>query len=314
MDGFINILKPTGMTSHDVVKVLRRITGEKKTGHTGTLDPMAVGVLPVGLGSATKITEYLDGDFKRYRCELVLGLRTDTGDIWGNVLEEKDGFTVDEAAIYDFGKKYRGEIMQTPPMYSAVRVDGRRLYEYARDGRTVEVKSRKIIIKDLEIVRIAGKRVLFDVECSKGTYVRTICTEMGDALGTGAAMTFLARTASGCFRIEDAVTFEELQAIADEGRPVEEILKPVDFPIESFPVAVLQPTQGRIFANGGHIKLWKVEFSKNEAGDESGFLALGEKDPEPRQYYRVYSEGSFLAIGYINSETGRLVPHKVFAR
>jgi len=323
MDGFVNILKPTGMTSHDVVKVLRRLLGEKKTGHTGTLDPMAIGVLPVGLGSATKVTEYLDGDFKKYRCELVLGLRTDTGDIWGNVLSEEKDYPIDEAAIYGFEKTYKGEILQTPPMYSAVRVDGKRLYEYARNGETVKVKSRKITINDLKIVRIDRNRILFDVECSKGTYVRTICTEMGEALGMCAAMSFLARTGSGAFTINDAVTFEEIQNLVDEGRPVSEILKPVDFPIKDFPLAILKEKQGQIFANGGHIKLLKIDFPEGRGADESdavssgyfsGYLALGENNINLRQYYRVFSGGVFIGIGYVNKETDRLVPHKVFAR
>ena len=298
MDGFLNILKPTGMTSHDVVKVLRRILGEKKTGHTGTLDPMAVGVLPIGIGMATKITEYLESDFKKYRCELLLGLSTDTGDIWGNVIEKKENFSFSEDEVYAFEKEYRGEMMQTPPMYSAVRIDGKRLYEYARNGEEVRVKARKIIIKELKIIRIKGRRILFDVECSKGTYVRTICTDIGEKLGCGAAMSFLARTASGDFTIEKAVTFEEIQEHIEKGLPKEELLLRTDFPISSYRKASLTPKQAKWFVNGGHIKLSeiKIDFSRDA------------------QYYRVYNGDEFIAMAYINTDTKKLVPHKVFYR
>lgn len=298
MDGFLNILKPTGMTSHDVVKVLRRILGEKKTGHTGTLDPMAVGVLPIGIGSATKITEYLDNDFKKYRCELILGISTDTGDIWGNILEEKKNFTFSTDAVYEFEREYRGEIMQTPPMYSAVRVGGRRLYEYARSGENVEVKARRITIKELKIIKIDGKRILFDVECSKGTYVRTICTEMGEKLGVGAAMSFLARTASGSFTIENAITFEEIEEHINKGLPKEDLLVSIDYPIEGYKKAVLTPKQSKWFVNGGHIKLSEIKIDYD-------------KDA---QFYRVYNENEFIAMAYINTQTKKLVPHKVFFR
>ena len=190
-------------------------------------------------------------------------------------------------------------------MYSAVRVDGKRLYEYARSGEEVEVKSRKITIKSLKIVRIRGDRILFDVVCSKGTYVRTICTEMGEKLGTGAAMTFLARTGSGAFSIQDAVTFEELQERADTGRGFDDIVLPVDFPLEAFPKASLQEKQAQIFVNGGHIKLYKVTFEGcSDPKTEDGRI----------RYFRVCFGSVFIGVGCINEETKRLVPHKVFFR
>ena len=298
MDGFLNILKPTGMTSHDVVKVLRRILNEKKTGHTGTLDPMAVGVLPVGIGSATKITEYLDNDFKKYRCELILGRITDTGDIWGNLLEERPVGVYSEKEIRAFEQEYQGEILQTPPMYSAVRVGGKRLYEYARNGENVEVKARAVTIRELKILKVEGKRILFDVVCSKGTYVRTICTEMGEKLGCGAAMSFLARTGSGRFTMENTVTFEELEAHLAKGLPGEALLLPVDYPIAGYRKAALTSPQARKFVNGGHLKLSEIQID---------FL-------RGTQYYRVYDGEQFLGMAYVNTATRRLVPHKVFYR
>lgn len=220
MHGIINIYKPENMTSHDVVARLRRILGMKKIGHTGTLDPMATGVLPVCLGSATRITEYLDMDFKIYRCTMRLGLITDTQDIWGKTVEIRPTEGVTEEKIREAFLPFHGEIDQKPPMYSAVRVDGRRLYEYARAGEQVEVKSRKIYIRDLtiEAIDLAAMEVTFTVECSKGTYIRTICQDVGMALGTGAAMTSLIRLASGRFTLDHAWTLEEVAERAAEDR------------------------------------------------------------------------------------------------
>ena len=194
--GILNINKPAGMTSHDVIYRVRRATGIKRVGHTGTLDPQATGVLPVCIGSAARITEYLDMDFKTYRCTMVLGKITDTQDIWGEVLEERSTEGITEEAIREAFSGFSGFIDQTPPMYSAVRINGRRLYEYARDGQEVKVKSRRIYIKELEIesIDMDSKEVVFSVECSKGTYIRTICQDVGETLGCGATMTALTRT------------------------------------------------------------------------------------------------------------------------
>ena len=172
MHGIINIDKPQNMTSHDVVAKLRRILGMKRIGHTGTLDPMATGVLPVCLGSATRITEYLDLDFKTYRCTMGLGMITDTQDIWGNVLETFSTEGVTEERIRAAFEPFHGSIDQKPPMYSAVRVEGRRLYEYAREGKSVDVKSRKIYIKDLviESIDLAAMEIVFSVTCQRLFY------------------------------------------------------------------------------------------------------------------------------------------------
>ena len=297
MNGFINVLKPTGMTSHDVVQVIRRMVGQKKVGHTGTLDPMAAGVLPVGLGTATRITEYLDRDFKKYRCEMILGVRSETGDIWGSSLEKQEPPRFSEPEILEMEKLFRGEIRQVPPMYSAVRVAGRRLYEYARSGEDVAVKARKVTIRELKILRYDRDRILFDVDCSKGTYVRTICTEIGEKLGCGGAMSFLARTRSGAFSMEDSMTFEELQDYLDSGTPPEEWLLPVDFPIRDYPKAELETPEARVFINGGYIKLPQVKIGSEE-----------------ENYYRVYRGDVFLAMATIDKHTKQLVPHKVFYR
>ncbi len=214
MNGFINLLKPAGMTSHDVVSALRRILGIKKIGHTGTLDPMAAGVLPMCIGKATRAAEYLESDRKRYRCELLLGAASDTADVWGRVCLQGCGAAgrLTAQQVSDAILSLKGPQLQYPPMYSAVRKNGKHLYEYAREGITVEVEPRSIVIYDIYPVRIFHEplRVIFDVECSKGTYIRTICREIGEILGCGAIMTFLVRTRSGAFDIADSVTLEEI--------------------------------------------------------------------------------------------------------
>ncbi len=298
MNGFINVLKPTGMTSHDVVKVLRRILGEKKTGHTGTLDPMAAGVLPVGIGSATRVTEYLDEDFKKYRCEMILGIRSETGDIWGSSLTRQEVPPIAPEQLRELEEHFRGEIEQVPPMYSAVRVAGKRLYEYARNGEEVAVKARKITIRELKVLRFEGERILFDVECSKGTYVRTICTEIGEMLGCGGAMSFLARTASGAFTMENAVTFEEIEDHLERGLPKEDLLLPVDFPLNGYRKAVLEEPEATQFVNGGHVKRSRVTIDLSEE----------------ERFYRVYRGDEFIAMATLDEKKRKLVPHKVFYR
>ncbi|MDD7601782.1 MAG: tRNA pseudouridine(55) synthase TruB [Firmicutes bacterium] len=332
LDGIININKPQNMTSHDVVRRLRRLFGMKKIGHTGTLDPMATGVLPVCLGSATRITEYLDLDFKTYRCTMMLGMNTDTQDVWGEKTGEFDTSRVTEEAVRDAFRPFHGEILQTPPMYSAVRVDGRRLYEYARAGETVDVKSRKIFIRALTVdaVDLRAMTVTFTVECSKGTYIRTICQDVGTALGTGAVMTSLVRLASGRFRIEDAVTLEELEKgkkTACQGIENEEaseswpgnILLPPDYPLIHFGRAVLDPAMSRKFTDGWHIPMKDCRI---EAEPE-----FAHRKPEQtiRDEYRrawcLYREAEngeespqFLGVAFYDLQYKKLVADKVFFR
>ncbi|MBQ8562969.1 MAG: tRNA pseudouridine(55) synthase TruB [Firmicutes bacterium] len=345
-DGIININKPQKMTSHDVVGKLRRILGMKKIGHTGTLDPMATGVLPVCLGSATRITEYLDLDFKTYRCSMVLGKNTDTQDIWGEVIEEFDTSGVTEEAIRAAFAPFKGEIEQKPPMYSAVRVEGRRLYEYARAGQQVDVKSRKIFIKSLHIESIDMDKleVVYTVECSKGTYIRTICQDVGIALGTGAVMTALVRIGSGRFTIENTVTLDQLQAMKDAalkeakqaaGLPedtddsqvelddswIDRVLLPADYPLIHFGRAVVGHQLGRKFVDGWHISLKdcrieaRPEYEKKEAEMEIR--------EEYRRAWNLYQEleredGTkeleFLGVAFYHFKYKKLVADKVFFR
>ena len=182
MDGFINVYKEKGQTSHDVVNKVRKIFSTRKVGHTGTLDPNATGVLPIAVNNATKVIEYMEQDDKTYVAELTLGLVTDTEDVWGNILEE-NSVNVSDAEINDAIMSFVGKQNQVPPMYSALKINGKKLYELAREGMVIEREARKIEIFGIDEIKIDGKRVSFKVHCSKGTYIRTLCKDIGEKLG-----------------------------------------------------------------------------------------------------------------------------------
>lgn len=346
-DGIININKPAGMTSHDVIGDLRRLLGMKKIGHTGTLDPMATGVLPICLGKATRVAEYMDMDFKTYRCTMSLGVVTDTQDIWGEVLELRDTTGITEAAVRAAFMPFRGEISQLPPMYSAVRIDGRRLYDYARAGETDvvadRVQPRRVYIRslDIELIDFAAdsnvKKVTFVVECSKGTYIRTICQDVGQALGCGAAMESLCRIAGGAFRIEDAVSLDALidayshRTYKENGRytlepasleglaAIEKLVRPIDTPLTNFGTALLDTQTARKFTDGWHIALRECEITENPRYRyrEPEF----EIRPEYRGAYKMYEKNPempdgrrFLGVAFYNHQYKKLVADKVFLR
>lgn len=229
--GMINVYKERGFTSHDVVAKLRKMTGQKKIGHTGTLDPDAEGVLPVCLGKGTKLCELLSGGDKTYEAVLLLGKETDTQDISGKVLSEKSTSSLTEDEVKEAVLSFQGEYAQIPPMYSAVKVGGKKLYELARSGRTVERKARQVKICDIRVREISLPRVSLSVTCSKGTYIRTLCHDIGKKLGAGGCMEKLTRTRVGRFTLEEAKTLEELARIFAEGRESEVVI-PVD---ELFP-------------------------------------------------------------------------------
>lgn len=209
MNGFLNVLKPAGMTSHDVVSFARRLLKTKKIGHTGTLDPGVAGVLVLCVGKATRLVEYILESGKKYRAELQLGLVTDTQDGFGKVIARSQPDIAADDLVRVLAK-YQGCIEQLPPMYSAVRRNGQKLYELARRGIEVERKPRPVVIYDLQLRKRQGERVTFDVSCSKGTYIRTLCHDIGQDLGCGACMTRLIRTAVGPFLLADSWTLEEL--------------------------------------------------------------------------------------------------------
>ena len=218
MDGIINVYKEAGFTSHDVVAKLRGILRQKKIGHTGTLDPAATGVLPVCLGKATKVCELLTDKDKSYRAVCKLGVETDTQDMTGTILKEYDVTGISEQNIRECVEKFVGDIKQIPPMYSALKVNGKKLYELAREGKIIERKPRDINISKIDIIDIDldNKTFTMDVTCSKGTYIRTLCHDIGKELGIGAAMEYLVRTRVSVFEIKDALTLSDIEFLSKE--------------------------------------------------------------------------------------------------
>lgn len=289
MNGIININKPLGMTSHDVVGRLRRILGIKKIGHTGTLDPDASGVLPMCIGRATKTADMLTAQNKQYIAEVTLGSATTTLDASGEVTETSE-VNVDESDIQSVVTEFVGNIMQIPPMYSAIKIDGKRLYELARDGVEVERKPRPVTIEKNEILSIdlENKKFSMKVDCSKGTYIRTLCDDIGRRLGCLAHMSALIRTRSGRFCIDDAYTLDEVEKMAENGNM--SFLVPIDKVFEELPKLILSSRRARLMCNGVQIS------------------AQGIIDGET---YRVYDEsGSFLTIS--EAENGLLKILKTF--
>lgn len=289
MNGIININKPLGMTSHDVVGRLRRILGIKKIGHTGTLDPDASGVLPMCIGRATKTADMLTAQNKQYIAEVTLGSATTTLDASGEVTETSE-VNVDECDIQSVVTEFVGDIMQIPPMYSAIKIDGKRLYELAREGVEVERKPRPVTIEKIEILGIdlENKKFSMKVDCSKGTYIRTLCDDIGRRLGCLAHMSALIRTRSGRFCIDDAYTLDEVEKMAGEGDM--SFLVPIDKVFEELPKLILSSRRAKLMCNGVQIS------------------AQGIIDGEA---YRVYDEsGSFLTIS--EAENGLLKILKTF--
>lgn len=304
-NGILNINKPEGWTSQDVVAKLRGRLHIRRVGHTGTLDPMATGVLPVCFGKATRIIEYYDDDFKTYEAEMKLGMVTDTLDITGTVLETKP-VDVSEEDVIQAIDSFRGWITQIPPKYSALKVNGKPLYKYAREGVEVEIKSRKIYVADIQPVEVnlRENRILFRVTCSKGTYIRTICDDIGKKLGCGGTMTALQRIQSGCFRVEDARTLPEILEMTDE--ELERCVIPMDETLVHLGRIELKSMESvPFYYNGREIDTGYVNVLASPAVPEAmqEESRLGDK-------YRVYDpEGKFLGISSLRENT--LYPEKV---
>ena len=281
MNGIINVYKEKGYTSHDVVAVLRKIAGQKKIGHTGTLDPDATGVLPVCLGRATKLCDLLTDRDKTYEAVLLLGKTTDTQDISGAILKEQPTDHLNEAEVTKVIESFKGTYDQIPPMYSALKVNGKKLYELAREGKTVERKSRKVTIYQIHIKEIQLPRVRMEVTCSKGTYIRTLCHDIGNLLGTGGCMEELTRTKVGRFELKDSLKLEELRDLAQNGR-LEDALIPLDQMFSELQSVVPAEKYIPKAYNGN-------DFFRNQLS-ETGKFCSGEKD-------RVYdAKGHFIGI------------------
>ncbi len=279
MDGIVNVNKPLGITSHDVVYRLRKILNIKKIGHTGTLDPEASGVLPMCIGKGTKLAEYLTASDKQYLATLKLGAFTDTQDATGQVLETFD-VNVTEEQICDTVKKFIGEIQQIPPMFSAIKIDGKKLYELAREGKTVEREARTITIHNIEIKKIDLDNNIIEmlVDCSKGTYIRTLCNDIGAALGCGGHMSALCRTKSGRFNIDKAFTLEQIEEMT--AKEDFRFLTPVSEALPEYERIVLAERNSKRVRNGIKIRVegltegetYRVFDEKNE------FLALAKQE------------------------------------
>ena len=272
LDGIINIKKERGYTSHDVVAVLRRITGQKKIGHTGTLDPEAEGVLPVCFGRATKVADYVMAAEKEYQAELCLGITTTTEDATGEVLQRQT-VRIDQEELLKALPAMKGTIWQTPPMYSAIKVGGKKLYELAREGKEIERKKRKIEIFSIRLLSFTPPdRAEIWVHCSKGTYIRTLCADIGTALGCGAHMGALTRTRSGRFTLENAVTLSQVQEKKDQGQ-IETLLIPLEEVLKDYPAIQMLSKGDKWMENGA--KLRKSLWAKTPPEAVKGMLVRG---------------------------------------
>ena len=252
INGIVNIYKEKGYTSHDVVAVLRKVVGQKKIGHTGTLDPDATGVLPVCLGRATKVCELLTDHDKTYEALLLLGKMTDTQDISGEVLEERDPGDLTEEEVRSCIESFIGEYDQIPPMYSALKVNGKKLYELAREGKTVERKSRRVQIHGIRILEMNLPHVRMKVDCSKGTYIRTLCHDIGEKLQVGGCMEELERTKVGRFLKEDAVSLDEVRQKMEQGEGAE-LFTPLDQIFAELPAVTVTDAKAWMSYNGNDL-------------------------------------------------------------
>ncbi len=301
MNGILNVLKPPGMTSHDVVDVVRRLTGLRRVGHTGTLDPGAAGVLVCCLGRATRLSEFLMDADKEYRVELRLGTRTSTGDAYGHVLPPPDDVVrrpVTRQAFDSVLHRFTGEVLQVPPMVSAIHHEGTRLYHLARRGVEVDRQPRPVVIHRIEVLWAARDwmRVLLHVACGKGTYIRKLCADIGDALGLGGYAHFMVRTRAGQFALEGASTLEELDALA-RGGALDGVLASMDQAVAHLPAVDLPDRSVSEVLHGHAVPLWKM-------GDSLD--ALLHDDTPVRLRSR---RGALIALARV--EDGLLRPFKV---
>ena len=291
MHGVLNVLKPPGMTSSNVVSALRRILGVKRIGHTGTLDPGAAGVLPMCVGSATRLFDYLVNKEKEYIAELTLGACSDTQDSYGTLLRK---YPLTDVSAEEFAQtlaSFQGQIQQKTPLYSAVSVGGNRLYRLARQGVEVDTPIRSVEVREIHLLRKTGPgRFLFSLQCSKGTYVRAICEDIGLALGSGAYTSFLLRTRAGCFALEEALTLEEIEERHQEGRLA---LLPIDQALMDLPAISVAPACAKMLRNGNAVAIERAETPPREGA-----------------LYRLYCGGEFYAV--CRAENGFLAIQTLF--
>ena len=294
--GIINVYKEAGYTSFDVVAKLRGILHIKKIGHTGTLDPDAVGVLPICIGKATKVCDMLTNTDKTYVATLLMGVSTDTYDASGTILDEKE-VNVTPEMVENTIKSFIGEQEQIPPMYSAIKVNGKKLYELAREGKVIERKARRINIYNIEIIDINLPRVKMRIHCSKGTYIRSLCNDIGEKLGCHGCMDNLVRERVGNFSIDNTIIIEEIQSLMNENR-VEEVVLPIDSVFSSYPKIKVKAESQKACLNGS-----KLKFSDLVDGCYN--------ENSQHKYYRLYLEnGEFVGID--QKKQNNLVIEKMF--
>lgn len=295
LNGIIIINKPKDFTSFDVIAKLRGMLHIKRLGHAGTLDPMATGVLPVFVGKATKACGILPVDEKSYIAGFKLGFKTDTQDIIGKIIfEEQSNVKANE--LFEKIKLFSGEIEQIPPMYSAVSVGGKRLYELAREGKEIERKPRKIRVDSIEVSEFdeMSQTGVLKICCSKGTYIRTIIHDLGEALGTGGVLTSLERTSSSGYKIGESHTLDEIQTLVDSGKGIEDILFPIDSAFGEYKKIVLNQKHTKLYKNGVKLRLEQV-------------CAKGGNT------YRVYgSDKEFIGLAYACGDTDEFIVKKNF--
>jgi tRNA pseudouridine55 synthase len=295
MDGILNINKPLGKTSFSIVAMVKRLTGEKRVGHAGTLDPMAVGILPVCMGQATRLVEYLIDSTKTYRAEIELGITTDTYDREGEVTQRNDASGVTLEKLETALNAFRGTINQIPPMYSAVKHQGKPLYELARAGINVERKSRPAKIHSLEMKEWQPPILTIEVTCGKGTYIRSLANDLGQVLGCGASLKSLVRSRCGIFELGEAVSPEGFQEAYNEGY-WESLLYPMDSILSQWSAIIVNDEKTQTIRNGAPVSLEEETLTKTE-GD----------------YCRAYTwDGRLLAILRFDSEKKQWQPEKVF--
>lgn len=299
MDGIIIMDKPEDFTSFDMVAKLRRLLGTRKVGHAGTLDPMATGVLPIFVGRATKCCDLLPNSDKRYTAVFELGYTTDTLDATGRVLSRSE-VQADRAQVEAALEQFRGKILQLPPMYSAIQINGKRLYDLARQGIEIEREKRPVTITRLELLEDTGipNTYRIDVACSKGTYIRTLCADIGEVLGCGATMTALRRTEAAGFSLADSLTLEQAEELAQQGTLTERLL-PLESVFASLPELHLSGKQETMYRNGVKLDLERLE----------GYASLQEVTGD----LRVTGQNGFLGISYADREQGVLRTRKLFA-
>jgi tRNA pseudouridine55 synthase len=294
VDGILNIDKPQGITSYRVVSLVKRLSGERRVGHAGTLDPMATGVLPVCLGQATRVVEFLADASKSYRAEIELGLTTDTYDASGRVIQQMEPSRIQREQVEAALASFRGVIRQTPPMYSAVRHRGRKLYELARAGITVERKSRPATIYSLEMLDFQPPVITIEAECSKGTYIRSLAHDLGQILGCGAILKSLVRLSHGPFDIKDALSVPQLEDAFRHGY-WEHYIYPADHVLSAWPAVVVDEATEQIIRNGVPVAL--------------------PLEPSGGHRCRTYTaDGDFLGVLRFEPQKGQWHPEKVFAK